>query len=88
MSFVGWIIIGLVAAFVANRLVGRGRDILIYQTMLGIIGAVVAGSLFQIVAGNAADRLEIRDMLFAATGATFTLAASELLRDWRAARAG
>jgi uncharacterized membrane protein YeaQ/YmgE (transglycosylase-associated protein family) len=45
MSFVAWIVLGLVAGFIGNKILnktghGQGRDVL-----LGIVGAIVGGFL-------------------------------------------
>jgi uncharacterized membrane protein YeaQ/YmgE (transglycosylase-associated protein family) len=47
MGIIAWIVLGAIAGFIANALVG-GREGLVGTVILGIIGAVVGGY----VAGN------------------------------------
>jgi uncharacterized membrane protein YeaQ/YmgE (transglycosylase-associated protein family) len=53
MIVLGFIVIALVAGFVANWLVGRGRG---YETwelfVAGIVGSFVGGLIFNLLAGN------------------------------------
>ena len=42
MSIIGWLVLGLVAGFIASRLVNKTGEGLV----LGIVGAVVGGFLF------------------------------------------
>jgi len=56
MIVLAFIVIALVAGFVANWLVGRGRG---YETwelfVAGIVGSFVGGLIFNLVAGNGFD---------------------------------
>lgn len=46
MGFITWIILGAIAGFIAGKIYeGRGNGFLI-NTAVGIIGAVVGGSIF------------------------------------------
>ncbi len=46
MSIIGWIILGAIAGFIASRIVNKQGEGLIGDLVLGIIGAVVGGFLF------------------------------------------
>ena len=46
MSFLAWIILGLIAGFVGSKIVNKHGDGLILDIVLGIVGAVVGGYLF------------------------------------------
>ena len=56
MIIVAFVVIALVAGFVANWLVGRGRG---YETwelfVAGIVGSFVGGFIFNLFAGNGFD---------------------------------
>ena len=56
MIVLGFIVIALVAGFVANWLVGRGRG---YETwelfVAGLVGSFVGGLIFNLIAGNGFD---------------------------------
>ncbi|MEX2625478.1 MAG: GlsB/YeaQ/YmgE family stress response membrane protein [Ilumatobacteraceae bacterium] len=49
MSLIGWIFVGLVAGWLARRLVSDERSGCIYTIVIGIIGALVGGALFSLV---------------------------------------
>ena len=46
MSIIGWIIIGVIAGFIASKIVNKGGEGFIGDLILGVIGAVVGGFLF------------------------------------------
>ena len=46
MSILAWIVLGLVAGFIASKLVSRSGGSLVVDLVLGIVGAVVGGFLF------------------------------------------
>lgn len=52
MSFIGWIVLGLVAGFIASKIVNKTGEGLILDIVLGIAGAFVGGFLFTSVLGH------------------------------------
>jgi uncharacterized membrane protein YeaQ/YmgE (transglycosylase-associated protein family) len=46
MGFIAWIIFGIVAGFIASRIVNKQGEGFVVDMILGIIGAVVGGFLF------------------------------------------
>jgi uncharacterized membrane protein YeaQ/YmgE (transglycosylase-associated protein family) len=46
MSIIAWLILGLIAGFVASRIVNAPRQGLVLDIVLGIIGALVGGFIF------------------------------------------
>ena len=46
MSFVAWIVLGLIAGFIGSKMVNNTGEGLIGDILLGIVGAVVGGWLF------------------------------------------
>ena len=47
MGFIAWIIFGLIAGFLASKIVNKQGEGFVVDMILGIIGAVVGGFLFQ-----------------------------------------
>jgi uncharacterized membrane protein YeaQ/YmgE (transglycosylase-associated protein family) len=45
MSYVAWIVLGLIAGFIGSKIVNRTGEGLIMDIVLGIVGAVVGGWL-------------------------------------------
>jgi uncharacterized membrane protein YeaQ/YmgE (transglycosylase-associated protein family) len=47
MGIPAWLIVGLVAGFVGSKIVNRTGEGLVRDIILGIIGAVVGGVIFE-----------------------------------------
>lgn len=48
MSFAAWVGLGLIAGFVGSRIINRTGDGKLFDILLGVLGAVLAGWLFKI----------------------------------------
>lgn len=46
MSFLAWIVLGLIAGFIGSKIVNKTGSGLIVDILLGVVGAVVGGWLF------------------------------------------
>ena len=73
MSFLAWIILGLLAGFIASKIVnkrgeGAGLDIL-----LGIIGAVVGGFVMRLFGVRGVSGLNLHSLIIAVCGAILVL---------------
>ena len=73
MGIISWIILGLIAGFIASKVVeskGEGfwRDI-----ALGIVGALVGGFLFDLFGASGVTGLNIYSMIVAVVGAVVVL---------------
>ncbi len=73
MSIVAWIVLGLVAGFIASKLVNKSGDGVILDVILGVVGAVVGGFIFNAVGATGVDGLNIWSMLVAVLGAVVVL---------------
>ena len=51
MSIIGWIILGLIAGFIASKIVNKQGGGIVLDIVLGIIGAIAGGFLFSGAAG-------------------------------------
>jgi uncharacterized membrane protein YeaQ/YmgE (transglycosylase-associated protein family) len=47
MFIIGWIILGALSGFIASKIVNRRGEGCIVNTALGLVGAVVGGSIFR-----------------------------------------
>src|SRR4030043_185541 len=73
MSILAWIVLGLIAGFIASKIyVGTGQGILM-DIVLGIVGAVVGGYLFDMLGSTAGTDFNIWSMLVAIVGAVLVL---------------
>ena len=73
MSFLAWIVLGLVAGFIASKLVNKSGEGLILDILLGIVGAVVGGFLFQFFGMVGVAGLNIYSILVSVVGAVVFL---------------
>jgi len=46
MSIIGWIILGLIAGFIASKIVNKTGQGFLLDIVLGIVGAIVGGFIF------------------------------------------
>ena len=73
MSIIGWLILGLIAGFIASKLVNKSGEGLILDIVLGIVGAVVGGYLFTFFGASPVTGLNIYSMIVAVIGAVVVL---------------
>ena len=73
MSIIGWIILGVIAGFIASKLVNKQGEGLIGNLVLGVIGAVVGGFLFERFGIGGVDGLNIYSLVVAVLGAIIVL---------------
>ena len=75
MSFLGWIVLGLIAGFIASKLVNKTGEGLILDIVLGIVGAIVGGFLFSLVGAAGVTGFNLYSMFVAVVGAVVLLVA-------------
>jgi uncharacterized membrane protein YeaQ/YmgE (transglycosylase-associated protein family) len=73
MSFVAWIVLGLLAGFIGSKLVNRRGEGVILDVVLGIVGAVVGGWLFNRFGVAGVTGLNLYSLLVAVVGAVVVL---------------
>jgi uncharacterized membrane protein YeaQ/YmgE (transglycosylase-associated protein family) len=73
MSFLAWIILGLIAGFIGSKLVNRRGEGLVLDIVLGIVGAFVGGWLFTTFGMTGVTGLNIYSMVVAVIGAVVVL---------------
>ena len=73
MSFLAWIILGLVAGFIGSKLVNKRGEGVILDIVLGIIGAVAGGWLFNMFGASGVTGLNLYRLLVAVVGAVIAL---------------
>jgi uncharacterized membrane protein YeaQ/YmgE (transglycosylase-associated protein family) len=84
VSIVVFICLGLIAGYVALGLFESPGKGVVLDFGLGVIGAVIAGSLFSYIAATGTAGLNVASALVAAlTGAAVLLATSHAFRDTR-----
>ena len=73
MSIVAWIVFGIIAGFIASKIVNKQGEGLIIDMVLGIVGAMVGGFLSTRLGFGAVDGFNISSMFIAVIGAILVL---------------
>ena len=73
MSIIGWIILGLIAGFIASKIVNKVGQGFWLDIALGIIGALVGGFLFESFGGTGVTGFNLYSMFVAVVGAIVVL---------------
>jgi uncharacterized membrane protein YeaQ/YmgE (transglycosylase-associated protein family) len=73
MSFIAWIILGLISGFIASKIVNKSGDGLVIDILLGIVGAFLGGWLFNEFGMSGVTGVNVYSMLVAVVGAVLFL---------------
>ncbi|HEY1362919.1 MAG TPA: GlsB/YeaQ/YmgE family stress response membrane protein [Xanthobacteraceae bacterium] len=73
MGIISWIILGLIAGFIASKIVDKQGQGFWLDIALGIIGALVGGFLFDFFGASGVTGLNIYSMIVAIVGAVVVL---------------
>ena len=73
MSFIAWIILGLVAGFIGSKIVNKSGDGVFLDILLGIVGSVVGGFVFRFFGANGVTGLNLYSLVVAVVGSVLFL---------------
>lgn len=73
MSILAWILLGLVAGFIGSKIVNRNGEGLVLDIILGVVGAVVGGFLFNQFGAAGVTGLNLYSLVVAVIGAIVVL---------------
>jgi uncharacterized membrane protein YeaQ/YmgE (transglycosylase-associated protein family) len=73
MSLLAWIVLGLLAGFIASKIVDKSGEGILLDIALGIVGAVVGGFLFQTFGMTGVTGVNIYSIMVAVVGAVAIL---------------
>jgi uncharacterized membrane protein YeaQ/YmgE (transglycosylase-associated protein family) len=73
MTIIGWIVFGLIAGFIASRIVNKSGEGFILDIVLGIVGAVVGGFIFAQFGSAGVTGFNVYSMIVAIIGAIVVL---------------
>lgn len=74
MTILAWVVIGLIAGFLASRIVNRRGQGILLDLVLGIVGALLGGYLFTILySSTPLGSFNIYSVLTATAGAALVL---------------
>jgi len=80
MSIIGWIVFGLIAGFIASKIVNKTGEGLILDIILGVVGAMVGGFIFAQFGAAGITGFNIYSMFVAVAGAVLVLVIFHLIR--------
>jgi uncharacterized membrane protein YeaQ/YmgE (transglycosylase-associated protein family) len=64
MSILAWLVVGVIAGFIASKLVNRNGGSLVLDLVLGVVGAVVGGFLFNQFGAAGASGINLYSILY------------------------
>jgi uncharacterized membrane protein YeaQ/YmgE (transglycosylase-associated protein family) len=73
MGIVAWLVLGLIAGFLASLLVNKQGEGMLMDIVLGIVGAVVGGFIAQFAGFSGITGINIYSVLIAIGGAVVVL---------------
>jgi len=80
MSFIAWIVLGLIAGFVGSKVVNKSGEGFFLDIILGVVGAVVGGWLFGLFGMAGVSGLNIYSLVVAVIGAIVFLLVYRAIR--------
>lgn len=80
MSFIAWIVLGLLAGFLGSKIANRSGDGVLFDIVLGIVGAFAGGFLFQQFGESGITGLNLWSLLVATTGSVLLVIAYHTVR--------
>ena len=80
MSLLVWILLGLVAGFIASHIVNHRGEGVVLDVLLGAMGAIVGGWLFNAFGHTGVTGLNLHSILVATAGAIVFLVVYHAIR--------
>jgi uncharacterized membrane protein YeaQ/YmgE (transglycosylase-associated protein family) len=73
MSILAWLVVGLIAGFLASQVVNKSGSGLLMDIVLGVVGAMVGGFIFNFFGHSAATGINLYSIFVAFIGAVVVL---------------
>ena len=73
MSFLTWMVLGLISGFIASKIVNKAGEGVVMDIVLGIVGAVAGGWLFNAIGHIGVTGVNLYSILVAVVGAVIVL---------------
>src|ERR1022692_1362940 len=68
MSYLSWIVLGLIAGFIGSKIVNRRGEGILLDILLGVAGAFAGGLLFGVFGSRGVSGLNIYSLFVAVVG--------------------
>ncbi len=75
MGIIAWIVLGLIAGFIASKIVDHHGQGVVLDVILGVVGAIVGGLIFHLIGGRGVTGFNAWSLLVATGGAVLVLLA-------------
>ncbi len=73
MGIIAWIVLGLIAGFIASKIVNRSGSGVVLDLVLGLVGAFVGGLVFNLFGAHGVTGFNLWSVLVALVGAVIVL---------------
>jgi uncharacterized membrane protein YeaQ/YmgE (transglycosylase-associated protein family) len=73
MSIIAWIFLGLLSGFIASKLVNNSGQGVVFDIVLGVVGALVGGFMFNMLGASGVTGFNVWSMFVAVIGAIVIL---------------
>lgn len=80
MSILAWVVLGLIAGFVGSKIVNKSGEGIVLDIVLGIVGAVLGGWLFNRFGASGVTGLNLYSLLVAVIGSVVLLVVFHAIR--------
>ena len=80
MGILSWLVVGLLAGFIGSKIVNHSGEGLMRDIILGIVGALVGGYVFQALGFAGVTGVNLWSILVASVGAIGVLVAFHAIR--------
>ena len=80
MSYLAWIVLGLIAGFIGSKIVNKTGVGVLLDIILGIVGAFVGGWLFTMFGASGVTGLNLYSLAVAVVGAIVVLVVYHAIR--------
>jgi uncharacterized membrane protein YeaQ/YmgE (transglycosylase-associated protein family) len=73
MGVIAWIVLGLIAGFIGSKIVNKEGEGLMLDIVLGVIGAIVGGFLFNLIGAVGVTGINLYSLFVAVIGSVVVL---------------
>jgi uncharacterized membrane protein YeaQ/YmgE (transglycosylase-associated protein family) len=80
MSFLAWVVLGLVAGFIGSKIVNRRGEGIVLDVLLGVVGAFTGGWLFHLFGAAGVSGLNLHSLVVAVIGSVAFLVVYHTVR--------
>jgi uncharacterized membrane protein YeaQ/YmgE (transglycosylase-associated protein family) len=75
MSILAWLVVGLIAGFIASKIINKRGEGVLMDIVLGVVGAIVGGFIFNFFGHTGATGINLYSIFVSVIGAVVVLIA-------------